>query len=179
MKVTIKPTTLKGNIIYHLQKYEHRAVIAAALSEGHSQVENLIFSQDITATCDAMQNFGVHINKYDDRIDVFSKGKMKTPLHPVDCHESGSTLRFLVPFGAIVDEPVVFEGRGKLTTRPLTPYFDIFDEQSIRYEYKNQLPLVVEGELQPGRFEIPGDISSQFITGLMFVLPLLKGNSES
>lgn len=179
MKVTIQPNKLKGNIhIPPSKSMSHRAVIAAALSEGHSEVANLIFSQDIKATCDAMQNFGVHINKYQDRIDVFSKGNVKTPVHPVDCHESGSTLRFLVPFGAIVDEPVVFEGRGKLTTRPLTPYFDIFDEQAIRYEYKDALPLVVEGELKPGRFEIPGDISSQFITGLMFVLPLLDGDSE-
>lgn len=179
MKVTIKPNTLNGQVnIPPSKSMSHRAIIAAALSEGHSVIENLLFSQDIKATCDAMQNFGIHINKYDNKIDVFSDGRVKAPVHPVDCHESGSTLRFLVPFGAIVDEPVVFEGRGKLTTRPLTPYFNIFDEQSIRYDYRNELPLVVEGELKPGKFEIPGDISSQFITGLMYVLPLLDGDSE-
>lgn len=179
MKVTIEPKILNGEVsIPPSKSMSHRAIIAAALSNGHSKINNLIFSQDIDATCDAMQNFGIHINKYCDRVDVFSKGKIVTPTHKVNCHESGSTLRFLIPFGAMVDEPVVFDGKGKLKTRPLTPYFDIFNEQSIRYDYRDSLPLVVEGNLKPGRFVIPGDISSQFITGLLFVLPLLDGDSE-
>ena len=178
-KVKIKPNDLRGSInIPPSKSFSHRAVIAASLCDGQSKVTNLLFSEDINATCDAMQNFGAHINRYDDSIDIFGSGKVRNPIHPIDCHESGSTLRFLVPFGGIVEEPVVFKGRGKLTTRPLNPYFDIFDNQDIRYVYNDSLPLVVDGELKSGKFEIPGDVSSQFITGLLYTLPLLDGDSE-
>ena len=179
MKVIIKPNVLKGEVNAPPSKsLSHRAIIAAALAKGQSKIENLIFSQDIKATCDAMQNFGINVNKYNNYIEVLSEGNLKAPARLINCYESGSTLRFLIPFGAMVESAVTFEGRGKLKTRPLTPYFNIFDKQSIRYDYRDSLPLVVDGKLKPGRFEISGGISSQFITGLMFVLPLLDGDSE-
>ncbi|MBN4062718.1 MAG: 3-phosphoshikimate 1-carboxyvinyltransferase [Alkaliphilus sp.] len=179
MHVKIIPKVLKGTVSVPPSKsISHRAIIAASLAKGKSKISNLIFSEDIKATCNAMNAFGITIDKSSSSADIFSQGKLNTPMHSIDCHESGSTLRFLVPFCTLVDEPFVFNGKGKLKTRPLDPYFKIFKEQNIYYAYNDGLPLVVEGKLKPGKYEIRGDISSQFITGLMFVLPLLNDDSE-
>ncbi len=178
MKAIINPKKLSGVVTIPPSKsLSHRAVIAAALTEGASRVDNLIFSEDIQATCEAMAHFGVSIDKGDNFVEIAAKGGLEQPKDVVECRESGSTLRFLVPFGAMVDGGVTFDGKGKLRTRPLTPYFDIFNDQGIQYEYNSSLPLTVEGRLKAGEFRIPGDISSQFITGLMFLLPLMKEDS--
>ncbi|MCD6435895.1 MAG: 3-phosphoshikimate 1-carboxyvinyltransferase [Clostridiales bacterium] len=179
IKSKIKPNGLKGIISVPPSKsISHRAIISAALASGKSKITNLVFSQDIDATCGAVEMFGANVIRSENSIDIISKGKIKSPTHTIDCRESGSTLRFLVPFGAMVDKPVVFNGKGKLVTRPMNSYLNIFDEQKIRYTYDEGLPLMVEGRLKPGKFSIKGDISSQFITGLMFVLPLLNEDSE-
>lgn len=179
MKVTIQPNHLEGEIVIPPSKsISHRAVIAASMANGYSKLENIVFSNDIIATCDAMQDFGINVNTYPDRVDIISDGHLKAPIHPVQCNESGSTLRFLVPFGGLVDKPVVFSGKPTLMSRPLSPYFEIFNKQGIRYEYRAKMPLLVEGELKPGIYEVPGDVSSQFITGLMFALPSLKEDSQ-
>lgn len=179
MKVTIKPNHLEGEIVIPPSKsISHRAVIAASMANGYSKLENIVFSKDIIATCDAMQDFGINVNTYPGRVDIISDGHLRAPIHPVQCNESGSTLRFLVPFGGLVDKPVVFSGKPSLMSRPLSPYFEIFNKQGIRYEYRAKMPLLVEGELKPGLYEVPGDVSSQFITGLMFALPSLKEDSQ-
>ncbi|GAB6109017.1 3-phosphoshikimate 1-carboxyvinyltransferase [Fusibacter bizertensis] len=179
MNVTIKPNHLEGEIVIPPSKsISHRAVIAASMANGYSKLENIVLSQDIRATCDAMQDFGVNVNNYPNRVDIISDGHLRAPIHPIECNESGSTLRFLVPFGGLVDKPVVFRGKPTLMSRPLSPYFEIFNKQGIRYEYRAKMPLLVEGELKPGLYEVPGDVSSQFITGLMFALASLKEDSQ-
>lgn len=179
MKVTIKPNHLEGEIVIPPSKsISHRAVIAASMANGYSKLENIVFSKDIIATCDAMQDFGINVNTYPGRVDIISDGHLKAPIHPIQCNESGSTLRFLVPFGGLVDKPVIFSGKPSLMSRPLSPYFEIFNKQGIRYEYRAKMPLLVEGELKSGSYEVPGDVSSQFITGLMFALPSLKEDSQ-
>ncbi len=179
MNVKIHPQHLKGSLrVPPSKSVSHRAIIAAALSKGRSRVSNLLYANDIMATCDAMEGFGAVINKRDTWAEVIASGRLRNPGRPIDCKESGSTLRFLVPLGGVVEEPVVFTGEGRLKTRPMTPYFDIFDEKHIRYVYNDQLPLSVEGELTPGTYRVAGDVSSQFISGLLFVLPLLAGDSE-
>ncbi|MBO5587766.1 MAG: 3-phosphoshikimate 1-carboxyvinyltransferase, partial [Acidaminococcaceae bacterium] len=103
------------------------------------------------------------------------------PADPVtmDCGESGSTLRFFIPLGALCNVPVTFIGQGKLVSRPLYPYYEIFDRQGLRYRTgeKGQLPLTVDGRLEPGAYVLPGDVSSQFVSGLLFALPLLEDDS--
>lgn len=179
MNVTIKPNHLEGEIVIPPSKsISHRALIAASMANGYSKLENIVLSQDIRATCDAMQDFGVNVNNYPNRVDIISDGHLRAPIHPIECNESGSTLRFLVPFGGLVDKPVVFRGKPTLMSRPLSPYFEIFNKQGIRYEYRAKMPLLVEGELKPGLYEVPGDVSSQFITGLMFALASLKEDSQ-
>lgn len=175
----IEPSKLSGTLrIPPSKSLSHRAVLAAALAEGESVIENLIFSEDIIATTEAVRALGVEAIQEGDKLTIRRSGTLKAPTEPLHCNESGSTLRFLIPFAGLFDAPVVFTGAGKLTTRPLDPYFELFDRQGIHYDYPGQLPLTVNGRLTPGTFEMPGHISSQFVTGLLYVLPLLDGDSE-
>lgn len=170
---------LKGQVVIPPSKsLSHRAIIAAGLSEG-GKVENLVLSQDIIATTQCMEALGARYKET--QSDYLVKG-ITYPIHcqrtTFDCHESGSTLRFMIPIAMMGDKEIVFTGKGKLITRPLDPFIDIFDKQNISYEYNDALPLTINGTLQPDTFYIPGDISSQFITGLLYTLPLLEADSE-
>ncbi|OJV66787.1 MAG: 3-phosphoshikimate 1-carboxyvinyltransferase [Clostridiales bacterium 38-18] len=179
MTKIIKPSTLKGEVIVPPSKsLSHRAILAAALAEGESVIENLVFSEDIEATCRVIEALGVKMFREETTLRIQGTSALKTPNVPLDCNESGSTLRFLIPFAGLIDGPVTFTGKGKLVTRPLDPYFRIFNEQQIQYNYEGALPLTVDGQLKSGVYRLPGNVSSQFVTGLMYVLPLLEGNSE-
>ena len=94
----------------------------------------------------------------------------------MDCGESGSTLRFLIPIALAVAGGGVFTGRGRLMQRPQKPYFDLFDEKGIDYALTDGV-LTVRGALKPGEYRLPGDVSSQFFTGLLYALSLLDGPS--
>ncbi len=179
MTTTIDSAVLKGTVTIPPSKsLSHRAVLAAALADGESIIENLVFSKDIEATCDAISSFGVQFARRNHSMRVIGRGELETPNIPLQCRESGSTLRFMIPFAGLTDGPVVFSGEGKLVSRPLDPYFEVFKRQNIRYHYGGQLPLMAEGRLKADTFTMPGNISSQFVTGLMYVLPLLDGDSE-
>ncbi len=179
--VKITPQVLKGNITIPSSKSLcHRSIICAALAEGESHIDNVVFSEDIYATWECMEKLGAEIEKTGDsslRIrGAYPKNKEGEILN---CNESGSTLRFLIPIAMLSDERVSFTGRGKLVSRPLDTYYKIFEDQGIKYTTQNgNLPLEVDGRLKPGRFEIEGNISSQFISGLLFTLPLLDGDSQ-
>ena len=183
--VDINPKKLSGTVkIPPSKSISHRAIIAAALSEGESRIENVIMSKDMQATCSGMRAYGAQIDEIEGgegRKTLIIKG-VKRPVHSkdaIDCIESGSTLRFLIPIAALSDGPMRFEGRGKLVERPLDIYYDIFEKQGISYANDSgKLPLTVDGKLQSGQFHMRGDVSSQFITGLMFTLPLLHGDSS-
>lgn len=180
--VTLSPSKLKGEVIIPTSKSVcHRAVICAGLSEGISNIDNVVFSQDIEATCGAMSNLGVEISldKEASKIKVKGTAKLEPKDASIDCFESGSTLRFLIPVAATTGKKVTFDGRGKLVERPLEDYYRIFDEQQIHYENAGgKLPLTIDGKLKAGEYRIKGDVSSQFISGLLFALPLLQGDSK-
>lgn len=183
----INPTKLSGEVkIPPSKSMAHRAVICAALGNGMSKVTNIDYSDDIIATIEAMSALGAKITKKEDYLEVYGikspenieANKVKTE-RTIDCNESGSTLRFLVPIAALFDGVNRFVGRGNLGKRPLDTYYNIFDEQNIKYSYKEGiLDLKTEGRLQSGEFKVKGNISSQFITGLLFTLPLLDGDSK-
>ncbi len=183
--VIIRPKKLSGEIsIPPSKSMSHRAIIAAALSQGTSRVSNVILSDDIIATINAMKNFGVDIQIQDEsnlRKTILIKGNNRLLYsdNDIDCNESGSTLRFLIPFAGLINKKVRYTGKGKLVQRPLDVYYEIFGKQNISYATTdNKLPLTVSGRLKAGKFELRGDVSSQFITGLMFVLPLLEEDSK-
>jgi 3-phosphoshikimate 1-carboxyvinyltransferase len=97
-------------------------------------------------------------------------------LPALDCGESGSTLRFLIPIALVLRGGGAFAGRGRLMERPLQPYWDLFDEKGIAYHLSGNV-LTVRGRLAPGEYRLSGGVSSQFVTGLLFALPLLDGDS--
>jgi 3-phosphoshikimate 1-carboxyvinyltransferase len=184
--IKIYPNKLKGEVkIPPSKSMAHRAVICAALGDGISTIANIDFSDDIIATIDAMRSLGAVINNIStDSIEVKGINSKDTLLsreyeRVIDCNESGSTLRFLVPIASAFEGVTRFVGRGNLGKRPLDTYYEIFDSQGIEYSYKEgMLDLVTSGLLKSGEFKVKGNISSQFITGLMFTLPLLEGDSK-
>lgn len=180
LEVTIYPGFLSGEVQIPASKsVTHRAVICAGLSEGVSTIFNAGESRDIEATCRAMASLGAEVCKTEAGLSL--KGlafpELKNP--HINCCESGSTLRFITPVAALTGKPAVFYGEGRLVERSLAPYFDIFDIHGIKYKTDSgKLPLHLNGKLTPGEYKIPGNISSQFISGLMFALPILDGDSE-
>lgn len=159
----------------------HRYIIGSSLAKGISKIENISFSDDIIATIEAMKKLGANIEKKDnylliDGSKTFDKEYLNNS--EIDCNESGSTLRFLFPLSIVKENKVLFKGKGKLFKRPLSPYFENFDKYQIKYSHVNENEILLDGELKSGEYEIDGNISSQFITGLLLSLPLLNGNSK-
>lgn len=185
MNMIIEPRALQGTVEAPSSKsIGHRDLICAALADGESLVDNLSLSQDIEATCDILQSLGAVItpaaSPHPGRAAFRVRGGLAKKDQPltVSAHESGSTLRFLIPVALLSGNTVTFTGQGKLVSRPLTPYYTLFKEKGIAYQTTaGQLPLTVSGELKPGRYELAGDVSSQFFTGLLLTLPLLPGDS--
>lgn len=183
MKIEVLNTKLEGKVkIPPSKSMAHRGIICASLSSGVSVVDNIDYSDDINATIDAMVSLGAVIDKNEDKLTItgaFHKDAKRNAARTVDCNESGSTLRFLVPISLLFDGMTKFIGRGNLGKRPLDTYYNIFKEQGIKYNaVDNELNLMVKGRIKAGEFVLPGNISSQFITGLLFTLPLLEGDSK-
>ncbi len=155
----------------------HRALICAALAQGESRIENIAHSKDIDATAGALRAFGAHISFAGGTALVRGTGgRLCTPQGPVWCCESGSTLRFLIPLGAMCGAPVQFSGEGRLPQRPQTVYEHLFREKGVAFS-QSGTGVCVNGRLSAGRFCVDGGVSSQFISGLLFALPLLGGAS--
>lgn len=178
--IIIYPSTLKGEIkIPPSKSMSHRAIIAAGLTDGISNIFNVILSEDIEATIGALKNLGATLQLKDSTLKIMGSGKLQIINEGFNCNESGSTLRFILPIVATTGSHAIFYGNGALKQRPLKPYYDIFDDQKIKYKNNDgKLPLILDGKLKPGGFKIKGNISSQFISGLLFALPLLDGDSK-
>ncbi len=179
--ILIKPRKLSGEVVVPPSKsMAHRAIICAALSKGKSIIKNIDLSDDIIATINAARSMGAKIEIKNREVIV--EGFLLNPNDKefrVDCNESGSTLRFFVPITMLLPNKKTFIGKGNLGKRPLNVFYEIFDKQKIKYSYKKDiLDLQVEGKLKPDTFYVRGDISSQFITGLLFALPLLDDDSK-
>lgn len=190
----IRPNRLEGSVTVPPSKsLAHRAIICAALAEGESTVRNIQFSDDIRATIAGMRAFGADITEKKDVLTIQGIGinaeksgktlvqsEETDSVRLVDCNESGSTLRFLVPVATLFDGKTRFTGRGKLGKRPLTPFEELFKKQGLDYEVLDteKLDLLVKGDLSPDTVNLRGDISSQFITGLLMTLPFLNGDSR-
>ena len=184
IKITPKP--FKGEVnIPPSKSISHRARISASLSNGTSKISNVAFSDDIIATLEAMRSLGVEVldiekeTEQTSTIVIDGTDDLKLINDTIDCFESGSTIRFLMPLVTLPNKKVTVTGRGRLVERPMDTYYKMFEKQNIKYETTNgNLPVTIEGRLKPGTFEMKGDISSQFITGLLFTLPLLDDDSK-
>ena len=127
----------------------HRAVICAALAKGKSTIKNIDLSDDIIATINAMRELGATINIFNNYLEIIGvSDELRKSKRLIDCNESGSTLRFLIPIAALYDGENRFIGKGNLGKRPLQIYYDIFEKQGIEYSYKeSELDLNVKGTL--------------------------------
>lgn len=180
MNVTITPAALRGTVTPPPSKSQaHRLIIAAALSDGFCKLSNVDLSEDIQATLRCMRTLDADasadgtIIRGADLVD----GHEEPAPEVMDCGESGSTLRFLIPVALALKGGGKFTGHGRLMERPQGPYFALFREKGIFYEQKDGV-LTVRGKLTPGIYTLPGNVSSQFITGLLYALPLLEGDSQ-
>ena len=159
----------------------HRLLIAAALSEGETLIRRCTLSEDIHATARVLQALGRSVTFGEDCITVGGKLELDRHVRCCDCGESGSTLRFLVPVLAALGQSTVFTGKGRLPQRPMEPMLTRLREHGVQIALPTggeTLPLELTGQLQRGDFVFAGDISSQYITGLLFALPLLQDDSR-
>lgn len=182
MDVRIDPRSLSGAVTPPGSKsMAHRLLLCAALSAGESSISRVSFSQDLEATLRCMEALGARWTRQgEDGVRVTGIGGTRSARHGAlphfDCGESGSTLRFLLPVALAVSGGGVFTGQGRLMERPQQPYLNLFQEKGIAVSRQDGT-LTVQGRLTPGEYSLPGDVSSQFFTGLLFALPLLDGPS--
>lgn len=176
MIATFRPGLGQGTIFVPASKsLTHRYLIAASMCEGESEIRNILFSDDTYATMDCLTELGAEI-------DVSgTTAKVRGPLNPRDgavlsANESGSTIRMIMPL-CWNGSGTVFEAASTLSRRPFDIYENICREQGIEFEHEGD-SFRMKGSLGPGRFSVPGNISSQFISGLLFALPVLPGDSE-
>ena len=184
MDIRISPSVLSGTVeIPSSKSCAHRAIICAALSSDSkpSVLSGISFSKDIEATLGAMEAFGAKwelTDKENGTVTVYGIGSQRVSGKlTVDCNESGSTLRFVIPIAAALGYDTEFLGRGRLPQRPIDIYTRELGRNGITFDYNNTMPFEISGQLRSGTYEIEGNVSSQFITGLLFALPLLEGDS--
>lgn len=178
MDIRIQPSVLSGRVkIPSSKSYAHRLLICAGLSNGKSVIRGISRSKDIDATISSMKALGADFIVSEDEIEVIgiSEPNKKAVL---DCCESGSTLRFLIPVAAALGADATFCGQGRLPQRPIDIFTRELSSKGITFDYNNTMPFDISGKLKGGTFSLEGNVSSQFVTGLLFALPLLSENSE-
>ncbi len=178
--VKIKKSRLSGRIMIPASKSAaHRAIFCAALADGASLLTGLgELSKDLCATLQAAEGLGAEVRVSEGGICITGARSVPT-VGFFDCGESGSTLRFLIPVAAALGMEAGFTGSGRLPERPLGAYRQLLPAHGVAYESEGGgLPLEIRGQLTPGLFELEGNVSSQYITGLLLALPLLERESE-
>ena len=177
MDIRIEPSQLRGTVDIPASKScAHRALISAALAEGISVISGVSMSKDIEATIGAMTALGAEFSVDGTTVTV-SGISSRMDKAVIDCNESGSTLRFVIPIAAALGTDSRFIGRGRLPQRPIDIYTRELGKNGVKF-LTETMPYDITGTLKGGIFEIEGNVSSQFVTGLLFALPLLEGNSE-
>jgi 3-phosphoshikimate 1-carboxyvinyltransferase len=179
MYALVSPGPLSGTVVIPPSKsMTHRAIIAASLAKGKSVIHNAAANDDIAATITAMSKIGVKIVSNGSQLIVNGVSRIVvSDDNFFDCNESGSTLRFIIPILALSKEKIVFTGKPGLMKRPISAYDTICREHGLNYQ-QTEKAIMVSGSLTAGVYVVPGAVSSQFVTGLMFALPLLRGDSE-
>lgn len=176
MNIKLTPSTLSGTVAAIPSKsFAHRIFICAALSDQVSEIKLPHSSVDIDATIGCMRALSADISNNGDVYTVApSKSRITAPL--LDCAESGSTLRFLLPVAAAVSDNPRFTGHGRLPERPIGILKEAMEKNGAVFSGQ-KLPLTVSGQLHSGEYVLPGNVSSQFISGLLMALPCLDGES--
>ncbi|MDR2720478.1 MAG: 3-phosphoshikimate 1-carboxyvinyltransferase [Nitrososphaerota archaeon] len=184
VSITVKPTNkLQGTLVAPASKsYTQRMLIAAALSEGSGRVVNPLLSEDTQATFRAITALGAKVQKNEDNWIVQGASELNAASNLIDVGESGATLRFMIPIAALIEGHSAFLLSSSLERRPIEPLLSSLKMLNIKAYPKqigNQQAIVVEGEgMAGGKTNIPGNVSSQFISGLMFACPMAKADTE-
>ena len=177
MDIKIYPGKMKGTLTPPPSKsYLHRAIISASMAQGRSIINNILIGEDIQSTIEAFRSLGVDIEYYDNQLIIESKGQLDfLDNHQIHCHESGSTMRFLMPL-LTNEKGVEFYGESSLLNRPLDLYEEIYAKQKNEFvRFENH--IYVQGVFKTEQFIIEDNTSSQYISGLLFALPLLDQDS--
>lgn len=178
MDILIKPSVLKGKLVIPASKScAHRAVICAALAKGTSRISGITMSKDIEATIEAMRSLGASFEINGNELTVNGTNGNLCGQADIDCNESGSTLRFVIPIAAALGAHAIFRGKGRLPMRPIDIYIRELSEHGVKF-ITEKMPYEINGKLCGGTYKIEGNVSSQFITGLLFALPLVNEDSE-
>ena len=177
MNIICIPAEISGKIKAISSKSDaHRLLICGALADAPTKVHCNVMSKDISATVDGLKNMGAEI-KVDGDIITVTPNKFNEKAE-LDCGESGSTLRFLLPVVSALGIDTTITGHGRLPERPISPLKEEMERMGVVFHNGSKFPLHLTGTLQAGEYEILGNVSSQFITGLLFALPLLDGDSQ-
>lgn len=178
MTVNIEKGRARGRVSAPPSKsMAHRLLICAALSEGESIIHGMSDCEDVCATLDCLSSLGVPFEQKDDTVKIkgidATKASASAPLH---CRESGSTLRFFVPLCMLGGNNIMLTGAPQLMKRPMNVYESLSKEKGLTFA-QDERSVVVKGPLKAGEYRVAGNVSSQFISGLLFALPLVKGDS--
>ncbi len=177
MRVRIEPSRAKGSILAPPSKsMAHRMLICAGLAGGESRIEGVDYSKDVLATISCLTALGASVRTEGDVVFVRGADVRKAPRSLLPCNESGSTLRFFLPLCLLSEEEKKLTGAPRLMERPQGIYREMCDERGIRFEQTGE-SITVAGKLRSGEYLVDGSVSSQFISGLLFALPLLDGDS--
>lgn len=177
MTVKIEKSSAKGKVIAPPSKsMAHRMLICSGLAKGTSVVHGIALSEDVLATIDCLEALGAKCSVSGDSVTVEGADVREKNSNNLYCRESGSTLRFFIPICLMSGSKHLLYGSETLLKRPMSVYEDIFKEQGIDFE-NNGKYIKISGKLSSGNYRVKGNISSQFISGLIFALPLLDGDS--
>ena len=179
MNVTISRGKAQGTIIAPPSKsVAHRMLICGGLANAKSVITGINNSEDVQATLDCLAAIGVQYKHTGDVLEITGREvKKNKQIQEFFCRESGSTLRFFIPLALLTGKKSIFYGAQNLLSRPLSVYQGICKEQNLMF-VKEKDRIILEGPLRAGNFKVQGNISSQFVSGLLFALPVLKKDSQ-
>ena len=178
MRVRINKSKASGKITAQPSKsYSHRLLIGAALSRKELVIENVVLSNDIKATIRCLNELGINVIVNNSIAYIKPENKELKDELIFDCGESGSTLRFFIPIALTTGKKLIFKGTEKLISRGIGPYEEIFKVNNIKYSIDKD-SITIEGKLESNEYCLPGNISSQFITGMLYALSLLDKDSK-
>ena len=177
MRAILEPSKISGAVkVPPSKSMAHRAILAAGLARGFTRIYNLAYSKDIAVTIGGIRHLGARVTPSDGKAEIEGRGGFATVVHPIQCGESGSTLRFLIPLASLTGQEVRFMGAERLFERPQRVYADMFHRQGFSFR-QTAHGITLQGALTAGEYTVPGNVSSQFISGLLFAMPLMHGDS--
>lgn len=177
MNIRIFPSVARGTVSAPPSKsMAHRLLICAAMARGESRIMNVSDCEDVQATLDCLRALGAECKMDNNKVIIQGTDFTKSSTAALPCRESGSTLRFLLPLCLLSQNEMTLTGTPSLLHRPMTVYADLCRKHGLLFE-QTECGITVKGPLAAGEYTLAADISSQFISGMLFALTQVKGES--